>query len=611
MKRLATPYLTTLASAVLLAWSFPTFHLHWLAWVALVPLFVRTVKFSPWEAALHFYLCAHLFHTLTLQWLWANIFWAGGWAIIGQQFLCMALSLCWALVGFVWTLVYARSSRFGGALCIAGLWTGMEVFQSRAFSGFGWCALGYTQGANLWVAQWAALGGVCLISFLIVLINALLALGLLHPETRWQRLVCIPVVMALVHGVGYVLLKEPDYESNPLRVGVIQPNFSQEMKWDPAYDYEMLQRTAQMTRTLSLKRPIDLAVWPEALIVRHFENPAFKEALSQSAIDSKSYVFTGVAREDYATSKSYNSSVLITPEGNSVGVYDKVRLAAFGEYVPFEKYLPILGKIAFGGVSPGDHQITLPIKDRVIGPLICFEVLFTHMAEKLRQAGADMLIVVTNLAWFGGSSAIAQELEIARMRAIETRLPLIHSANTGISGVFDPYGRFSVVRHTVSSEGELLDWGAKVRPKHVVMRRFLGDFPLAAPGERPLPGGPVVLPWLAALFGIGMAIAAAFQPVYVRFTGDEEPPEAEPRPRSVSKPKPESGSEPKPGPVPESGSAPKPVTEPKSKGRKERSKKTDSSERPPRKRKSKKQADTASSEQPDLFFSSPGKKEQK
>ncbi len=535
-----------MSSAVLLAWCFPTYHLYWLAWAALAPLFFRTASLPPLTAALHFYLCGHLFHTLTLQWLWANIMWAGGWAIIGQQFLCLALSLCWAAAGFVWSLSHRRSARFGGAVCLAGLWAGMEVFQARAFSGFGWCALGYTQGPDLMVAQWAAVGGVALVSFFIVLVNALLALSLTDEDLRIQRLVAIPLVLGLAHGAGYFLLKEADYNSASFQVGVIQPNFSQEMKWDPAYDYEMLQRTAQMTRALTASRPVDLVVWPEALIVRHFENPVFKDALARAAVDSRTHIFTGASRDDYATSKNYNSSALVTPDGNITGIYDKVRLAAFGEYVPLEKYLPFLAKIAFGGVSAGEKQVILPVKDRDLGPLICFEVLFAPLAEKLRHAGAEFLVVVTNLAWFGGSNAIPQELEIARMRAIETRLPVVQSANTGISGVFDPYGRFSVVRHTVSAEGELLDWSDKVRPKHVVMRRFLNDFPLAAPAKRPVPGGPVFFPWLLALSGVGLAVLACAHPAYNWFADmNAFPSEPVPAPESKAKSKPKGARKPR------------------------------------------------------------------
>ncbi len=511
MKKFAVTYLPAIISGIALSWCFPRFHFHWLTWVALAPLLLRAMTLSPRAAAGHFYLCGHIFHSILLQWMVANIFWAGGWAILGQQLLCIVLSLFWGVLGYCWRRLHKSAPVYGGAVCLACLWTAMELLQARLFTGFGWAALGYTQGANLWTAQWAAVGGVSLLSFFIVLVNGALAQGVYEKERRLLYLTTAILIVLLSHGAGYLLLGEADYESMPLNTGVVQPNFSQEMKWDPAYDFEMLQRTAHLTRVLAAHIPVDLAVWPEALVVRHFETPLYMETLGATAQDSNLLIFTGAVRDEYATGKSFNSSALIGPDGRLLGHYDKVRLAAFGEYIPFQNYLPFIEQIAFGGISPGSEQRTLPVKDRAMGPLICFEVLFAPMAETLRALGADMLVVVTNLAWFGGSNAIPQELEIARMRAIETRLPLIHSANTGISGVFDPYGRFSAVGKTVSARGDLLDWGADIRPGHVIMRRFVDAFPVAAPATRPLPFGPVVLPWLIAGAAIPLALAALYK----------------------------------------------------------------------------------------------------
>lgn len=510
MKRFLGTYAPAVISGILLSWCFPRFHFHWLVWVALTPLLFRATTLTPRAAAGHFYLCAHIFHSLLLQWLIANIFWAGGWAIIGQQLLCVVLSLFWAALGYLWRRLHAWSPLYGGAVCLAGLWCGMELLHARMFTGFGWAALGYTQGGNLWTAQWAAVGGVGFISFLIVAVNGLLALGIREKARRLWRFSGAASIILAAHGAGYLLLADADYETLPLHVGVVQPNFPQEMKWDPAYDFEMLQRTAHLTRVLAAHIPVDLVVWPEALIVRHFEASPFMEAISATAVDAESHIFTGAVRNEYATGKSYNSSALFTQEGRLVGYYDKVHLAPFGEYVPFETYIPFLGQIAFGGVSAGHEQTTFDVNARVLGPLICFEVLFAPMAETLRTMGADVLVVITNLAWFGGSNAIPQELEIARMRAIETRLPLIHSANTGISGVFDPYGRFSVVSNTVSAQGNLMDWGPDIRPHHALMRRFVGAFPLAAPGIRPVPYGTVVLPWAIAAAGAALAVLAVY-----------------------------------------------------------------------------------------------------
>ena len=102
MKKNLELYGLPVLSGVLLSWAFPRFHWFWLAWIALVPLFWTALRANPRRAAFQFFLAGWAFHSLLLQWLWANIFWAGGWAILGQQFLCVLLSLHWAAVGFIW-----------------------------------------------------------------------------------------------------------------------------------------------------------------------------------------------------------------------------------------------------------------------------------------------------------------------------------------------------------------------------------------------------------------------------------------------------------------------------------------------------------------------------
>jgi apolipoprotein N-acyltransferase len=472
-----------------------------LAWLALVPLLLYTRESTLKATLLRFFLCGHIFHTLLLQWLWANMFWAGGWAIFGQQLLCLVLSLFWLLPALAWFFLQKTASRYTAALGFAGVWVGMELLQARLFTGFGWAALGYTQGADLFLAQLASLGSVSLVSFVLVLVNALLALGLSETEGRWWRLLPVPLFIALLHGGGFLLLQGADYSSQPLNTGIIQPNFSQEMKWDSDYYTEMVRKAGTLTQSLATQKEVDLVVWPEALVTVDYKIPIFYEALSDIAQTTGCYLFTGAVRDDLSSGQSYNSSVLFTPDGREAGYYDKIRLAAFGEYIPFENYLPFVGRIAFSGITPGTEQKVFSIKDRKVAPLICFEVLFGTLAEQLRQKGADCLIVVTNLAWFGNTAAMLQELEIARMRAIETGLPLLHSANTGISGVFDPYGRFSTVHHTVDTRGTLLDWTTDTQPYQVAMKRFVDAFPVATPAKRLLPGGPVFLPWM--LFAVG------------------------------------------------------------------------------------------------------------
>ena len=117
--------------------------------------------------------------------------------------------------------------------------------------------------------------------------------------------------------------------------------------------------------------------------------------------------------------------------------------------------------------------------------------------------------MITNLGWFGASSAIPQELELARMRAVETRLPLVHSANTGISGVFDPWGRFTLVDGVFDSAGKFRRFNRDLYgADDTIMQRVAGALPVPAPGKRPVPHGPSVFP-LSAVALTGLAALAA------------------------------------------------------------------------------------------------------
>jgi len=508
MSHFLRSYFAVPASAVLLALCFPGFHWWALAWVALAPVVWRAARAArPLEAAGWFLLAGHLFHSVLLQWLFTNIMWAGGWALIGQQLLCLALALFWGALGFTWAWARARAPRVAGAWLLAALWAVMEYAQATLFTGFGWSALGYSQGGDLLFAQWAAVGGVGLLGFLLVWVNGLLALAVAEPARRWPRVAAAVLIVALAHVGGFFLLEMPNSGPPLLRAGVMQGNFPIEMKYDGEYTIEMARKSAQHSVALAEVAKIDLMVWPEATLMDDFSRPEMMEWLREFTIRSGAWLFAGSVREDLE-GRSFNSSVLVDPTGAVRDHYDKVHLAPFGEYLPFDQYFPFLKHVVPSNADFGDGHRVLTVANHRIGPMICFEVLFSPIAETLRAEGAEALAVITNLAWFGRSSAIPQELEIGRIRAIETRLSLIHAANTGVSGVFDPYGRFTIVSGRVMRDGGYyaLD-PARLNPRNVVMYRLVGDFDVAPPARRPLGAAPGYFPMCAVLLAaVGLAL---------------------------------------------------------------------------------------------------------
>ena len=484
MGKILKTYILAIVSGIALAISFPSWHIFPLAWIALVPLFWKSMRLKSRESFCHFFVAGWVLYSILLLWLLTNVFWAGGVAVLGYQALCVIMAIYWGLLGLTFAWIRNRT-RIPAPIVITVLWAAMEFLQSRLFSGFGWGSIAYSQAVNLPFVQLAALGGGLLLSSIVVMFNMIIVKAISSCGKRLRFVFTAALIIVIAHGAGYVLIDQPDTESKPFNVGIFQSDFPLEMKYDPAYTEDMVQKAVENSIRLSKRKNVDLIVWPEALVMGDIETPAIQQSINSLTTQTSIPLFTGAVRFDRASSAGYNSSYFINEKGEIVGHYDKIHLAPFGEYVPFSKYLPFISKVipSVGNIDAGSEQRVFNTGDRRFGPLICFEVLFDNMADDLRRDGADMLVVITNMAWFGASNAITQELEIARLRAIETRLPIVQCSNTGISGVFDPWGRFTCITSRVS-------------PQRTIMRRASGVLSVPERVDHPFPYGPRYFPWL-------------------------------------------------------------------------------------------------------------------
>ena len=229
----------------------------------------------------------------------------------------------------------------------------------------------------------------------------------------------------------------------PLQVGVVQGNVPQNVKWDQAYRQTILERYLDLSRQ-SAADGARLIVWPESATPFPFEDHPSGEAVRQLARDTGAHLIFGSTqtRRD-PDPQDFVAAFALRPDGATAAVYHKRHLVPFGEYVPFQSLLffasPLVETVA--NFTPGTGPVTLPIGAHLTSTAICYEIIYPALVRRYVRQGSQLLTTITNDAWYGRSAAPHQHFQQARMRAIEQGRYLVRAANTGISGIVDPYGR--------------------------------------------------------------------------------------------------------------------------------------------------------------------------
>ncbi len=377
--------------------------------------------------------------------------------------LCLYMTVY--LVAFV-LLTRLFVHRFPVAVSIwllPAAWVALDFLRSFFFSGFPWMDLGYGVAGLPVVFQSADLWGHYGLTFLIIQLNALFALALLNRTdmrmaARLAAPVCVLCVATLLYsGWRWQQVENSLVQAETLNVAVIQGNVAQGQKWDPAVKVRTVQ--GYIGQSLRLMRGTgsdflrpDLIVWPETALPFFPRNNPLLTPIRRFIIDEQVMLLAGApwyeevegGEEKY---QLFNSSLLFDISGEIIARTSKSHLVPFGEYVPFKRFLPFIAPLveAVGDFTPGEIRNPPACKTTRIGVLICFESIFGDISRKWVDAGASLLVNMTNDAWYGNSSAPYQTLAMTRLRAVETRRSIVRSANTGFSGFIDPMGRVQQV----------------------------------------------------------------------------------------------------------------------------------------------------------------------
>lgn len=386
------------------------------------------------------------------SWVYVSITQFGGSSAILGLLLTGAFVAVLALVLALPFTLLGRftDNRASFALAFAALWFAGEWLRSWLFTGFPWLFAGYAH-LDTPLAGWAPVLSVYGIGLLLALTGAVIALlvsGRLVP-VRGRSSVALLLAAALPWPAGALLTQvnwtQPEGET--IEVGLVQANIPQDKKWLPEFRGETISRYQKGTRELS-GRQVDVIIWPEAALpLLYNQAPNLMEALQRNAektgIDLISGLLYDRRQADSNRRVVHNSAAVF---GRSPQVYHKRHLVPFGEYVPLEEW--IRGTIEFfdlptSFIRPGaEEQQPLHAGGASWAPLICYEIVYPGMVANSALSN-QVLLTISNDAWFGDSIGPLQHMQMAQMRALETGRYLVRGTNTGVTAVVDPRGRIT------------------------------------------------------------------------------------------------------------------------------------------------------------------------
>jgi apolipoprotein N-acyltransferase len=391
------------------------------------------------QAAKFGYFFGFGFYLSSLYWIAFGVsvyieqfWWAIPFALFGvPAFLALFISTQSLLV---WQI---RESKFFHIIFCLG-WLFMEWLLSWVFTGLPWAMIGYAFSISTTLVQSASIFGVWGLSFVGTYIGSIFY----NKNQLTNRIITSLIILTAMTVFGYQRLNSNPTILTDVKIRIIQPSIPQTEKWDIEEFWSNLNKHIALSQTAG--EP-DIIIWSEAALTAPYYYPSIKNALLTSFTkDSQVLIFGGVNdnRKQGDDFELYSSMMALNSNGDLLFDYHKSHLVPFGEYMPFSKYLP-LKKLTPGiidykaGTRSTRHLSPLNL---TIQPMICYESVFADEV-KISNQDADLIINITNDAWYGNSSGPYQHFEINRMRSIENGLPMLRAANNGISAIIDPLGR--------------------------------------------------------------------------------------------------------------------------------------------------------------------------
>lgn len=358
------------------------------------------------------------------------------------------LALYFAVAAFLIRRFYDLKSAAGflGFVGVLGL---SEYLRSILFTGFPWNLFAHTWASTLPILQITALGDVYILNILTIFWAILPSWLWLHRDrlNAALPLAAVGVIsMCLVLGFGLWRLQTTPTRYTDITLRIVQPNIPQAEKWRREKMVDHFMTHVRLSQRQSAETPADIILWPEtALNFFLAEDRGVQGSLRAMLAThaTHSTLLTGLLNFDPQTQTYQNAVAEIDAQAQTVQLYAKHHLVPFGEYIPFQKWIPLKPVAAFEGFARGAGPQTLSLHAATLRytPAICYEIIFSGALRDPQKPPPDLIINVTNDGWYGRSAGPYQHLDQAIFRAVEEGVPVARAANTGVSALIDPLGR--------------------------------------------------------------------------------------------------------------------------------------------------------------------------
>lgn len=338
-------------------------------------------------------------------------------------------------------LIRLRIFHVSAMLASGLLWASLELLRNHFLTGFSWLTLAQAMAPwpqTLGLAAW--IGGFGLSALLVGMSHCLfLGRGL-------TRLAVLPLAILCLLPA---LTRAPRIPVATASVSMIQGNIDQGLKWDEDMQAGILGTYLDLSFKAVAENAPDLVVWPETAMPFYFQDPSdLTTSMRLGVARMQVPVLAGAPAYSIPMAPGasqyvlHNRAYLLSANGEPLASYDKEHLVPFGEYVPLGKWLPFITKLVPGQFEfkPGLNTEPLKTGSLAMGLLICYEAIFPELAQKQVELGANVLINISNDAWFGRSSAPWQHLHLSILRAVEQNRAIIRSTNSGVSAFIGPDG---------------------------------------------------------------------------------------------------------------------------------------------------------------------------